>query len=84
MFPNAPEFGPETRRGGDPSGLGVGVSISLEQFAQKVDIFGSPQAAAGMTQRNNQPVRVRSVQEAKKLPSGTLILTPDGQQRVTR
>lgn len=84
MFPNAPEFGPETRRGGDPSGLGVGVSISMEQFAQNVDIFGSPQAAAGMTQRNNQPVRVRSIQEAQRLPSGTLILTPDGRQRVTR
>lgn len=180
MFPNAPEFGPETQRGGDPSGLGAGApapaipgnlpldiryqvknqdgtvstvrTISIgtnqgevliptvvggrvvsddeaiahyertgenfgtfrtpseatafaeklhqyhqgalsgggsgaagltpEQFRANAEVLGAERAAA-MTARNGIPVRVRSVQEAERLPPGTLYETPTG-ERYTR
>lgn len=74
--------------GGDPvsgggaapaTGAPAGPSLSTEQFRATIDRLG-PERAARWTQENYLPVRVRSVQEAERLPVGTRYLTPDGQE----
>lgn len=72
---------PAMQGGGDPSGSGA-VGLTPEQFRANAEVLG-PQRAAAMTARNGIPVRVRSVQEAERLPPGTLYETPTG-ERYTR
>lgn len=68
---------PAAQGGGDPSGSGV-EGLTPEQFRANVEALG-PERAAAMTARNGIPVRVRTVQEAERLPPGTLYATPTGE-----
>jgi hypothetical protein len=72
---------PASMGGGDPSGSGA-AGLTPEQFRANAEVLG-PERAAAMTSRNGIPVRVRSVQEAERLPPGTLYETPTG-ERYTR
>lgn len=72
---------PAMQGGGDPSGSGA-AGLTPEQFRANAEVLG-PARAAAMTARNGIPVRVRSVQEAERLPPGTLYETPTG-ERYTR
>ncbi len=65
-FPNAPKFANDSQN-----------SMSVDQFNAAAGALGAA-GAAGLVKRNNIPVRVRTPQEARKLPSGTQIIMPDG------
>lgn len=64
---------------------GMPTTLTPQQYQAIVDVKGKA-ATDAWAQRNGvtvqgasqQPVRVRSVQEARKLPSGTMFVTPDG------
>ena len=64
---------------------GLPASLTPEQYQATVRSMGKAQTDAwlkanGITVGSaaSAPVRVRSVQEARKLPSGTIFITPDG------
>lgn len=69
---------------------GLPTTLTPDQYRVTVDALGKDKTDAwmrdnGITVENvarggtaQAPVRVRSVQEARKLPSGTLFVTPDG------
>ena len=65
-----------------PSGpLDTQQSMTVDQFNAAAGALGTA-GAAGLVKRNNIPVRVRTPQEARKLPSGTQIIMPDGRRGV--
>lgn len=62
------------------TGNATGPVLHLVMRDQNGNIV-DPKAALG-TQHGNGPVRVKSVQQANKLPAGTHYITPDGQEFV--
>lgn len=67
---------PTAQGGGDPTSSG-GPSLTIDQFNANREAMGDARAAQ-FTVGSNLPVRVSSPQQARTLPSGTLILLPDG------
>jgi hypothetical protein len=57
----------------------AGPVVTAEQFRGAVNGLG-PQGAAGWAQRNKVRVKVASPEEARQLPSGTLIILPDNSE----
>jgi hypothetical protein len=79
-------------RGSASALRGQWVSLSQEDaervrqmpWAQARVEIARRESGSGAQPQGNQPVRVRSVQEAMRLAPGTPFITPDGQSRVRR
>jgi len=85
---------PSTGKGGVPAPAlgsnGLPSTLTPQQYQAIVNVKGKAATDAYLSQNGivveniarggtaQQPVRVRSVQEARKLPSGTEFITPDG------
>jgi len=85
---------PSTGKGGVPAPAlgsnGLPATLTPQQYQAIVNVKGKAATDAYLSQNGiaveniarggtaQQPVRVRSVQEARKLPSGTEFITPDG------
>jgi len=78
---------PASRGGGVPApqlgANGLPAALTPEQYQVVVDRMGKERTDAwmqseGIAMTAGAPVRVRSVQEARKLPSGSMFITPDG------